>query len=252
MGVPPGPPTAWALAALELLQEAGLDWVTSARPTARSGWPGCSRSAGSRWRRAGARRSCRGDRTTPRPTCGGSPPRASWCGTCRGAASCAPRWARGRATRTSSGSAAGRLAFLRHHDDRQHGGRERGRQPDASAARRRPRRRRRCRRGALRRTGWRRRSRARSRSSRRPRRRASTARPGRAWPQSTTGVEAARSLIATCRSRSPASPAGCGGRTARGSGRAARSRRSAARARRCRRRGRSPRRPRRRPPRRAA
>jgi selenocysteine lyase/cysteine desulfurase len=29
MGVAPGPPTAWALAALELLQEAGLDWVTT-------------------------------------------------------------------------------------------------------------------------------------------------------------------------------------------------------------------------------
>jgi L-cysteine/cystine lyase len=28
MGVPPGPATAWALAAIELLQEAGLDWVT--------------------------------------------------------------------------------------------------------------------------------------------------------------------------------------------------------------------------------
>jgi L-cysteine/cystine lyase len=28
MGVPAGPPTAWSLAALELLQEAGLDWVT--------------------------------------------------------------------------------------------------------------------------------------------------------------------------------------------------------------------------------
>jgi L-cysteine/cystine lyase len=27
MGVPAGPPTAWSLAALELLQEAGLDWV---------------------------------------------------------------------------------------------------------------------------------------------------------------------------------------------------------------------------------
>lgn len=29
MGVPAGPPTAWALASLELLQEAGLDWVTA-------------------------------------------------------------------------------------------------------------------------------------------------------------------------------------------------------------------------------
>jgi L-cysteine/cystine lyase len=29
MGVPAGPPTAWSLAALELLQEAGLDWVTA-------------------------------------------------------------------------------------------------------------------------------------------------------------------------------------------------------------------------------
>jgi L-cysteine/cystine lyase len=29
MGVPAGPPTAWSLAALELLQEAGLDWVTT-------------------------------------------------------------------------------------------------------------------------------------------------------------------------------------------------------------------------------
>jgi L-cysteine/cystine lyase len=29
MGVAPGPPTAWALASLELLQEAGLDWVCS-------------------------------------------------------------------------------------------------------------------------------------------------------------------------------------------------------------------------------
>jgi L-cysteine/cystine lyase len=29
MGVPPGPATAWALAAIELLQEAGLDWVTT-------------------------------------------------------------------------------------------------------------------------------------------------------------------------------------------------------------------------------
>jgi L-cysteine/cystine lyase len=29
LGVMPGPPTAWSLAALELLQEAGLDWVTS-------------------------------------------------------------------------------------------------------------------------------------------------------------------------------------------------------------------------------
>jgi selenocysteine lyase/cysteine desulfurase len=29
MGVASGPPTAWALAALELLQEAGLDWVTT-------------------------------------------------------------------------------------------------------------------------------------------------------------------------------------------------------------------------------
>jgi L-cysteine/cystine lyase len=29
MGVPAGPPTAWSLAALELLQEAGLDWVCS-------------------------------------------------------------------------------------------------------------------------------------------------------------------------------------------------------------------------------
>jgi selenocysteine lyase/cysteine desulfurase len=28
MGVRPGPPTAWSLSALELLQEAGLDWVT--------------------------------------------------------------------------------------------------------------------------------------------------------------------------------------------------------------------------------
>jgi L-cysteine/cystine lyase len=29
MGVPPGPSTAWALASIELLQEAGLDWVTT-------------------------------------------------------------------------------------------------------------------------------------------------------------------------------------------------------------------------------
>jgi L-cysteine/cystine lyase len=29
MGVPSGPPTAWALASIELLQEAGLDWVTT-------------------------------------------------------------------------------------------------------------------------------------------------------------------------------------------------------------------------------
>ncbi len=29
MGVPAGPPTAWSLAAIELLQEAGLDWVTT-------------------------------------------------------------------------------------------------------------------------------------------------------------------------------------------------------------------------------
>jgi L-cysteine/cystine lyase len=29
MGVAAGPPTAWALASIELLQEAGLDWVTS-------------------------------------------------------------------------------------------------------------------------------------------------------------------------------------------------------------------------------
>jgi selenocysteine lyase/cysteine desulfurase len=29
MGVPAGPPTAWSLAAIELLQEAGLDWVCS-------------------------------------------------------------------------------------------------------------------------------------------------------------------------------------------------------------------------------
>lgn len=29
VGVPSGPPTAWSLAALELLQEAGLDWVTT-------------------------------------------------------------------------------------------------------------------------------------------------------------------------------------------------------------------------------
>lgn len=29
MGVPPGPPTAWSLAALTLLQEAGLDWVST-------------------------------------------------------------------------------------------------------------------------------------------------------------------------------------------------------------------------------
>jgi selenocysteine lyase/cysteine desulfurase len=29
MGVPAGPPTAWSLAAIELLQEAGLEWVTT-------------------------------------------------------------------------------------------------------------------------------------------------------------------------------------------------------------------------------
>ena len=94
----------WALASLDVLEEAG--WAERARPR-RSRWPHAGRaaraSAAWRWRRAATRRSSPGEVPDPEARRRSRPPRrASWCATSRARPSCAPRSAPGPPRRSSS------------------------------------------------------------------------------------------------------------------------------------------------------
>ena len=89
LGFPAPHQVDWALAALDVLEQAGLAEVQAARdrPGRPSGASGSARACA----RAGTRRSWPGRWTSPRPRSSGSPRRASRCATCRGPGPCAPR-----------------------------------------------------------------------------------------------------------------------------------------------------------------
>ena len=104
-GLPPSHHSAWALAALDTLESAGMDQVLARGPelAARLAEMLAGRRPDGAGARAG-RRSSRGRPPTPRRSRCGSTTRASWCATCRARLGYAPRWARGPTRRSSSGS----------------------------------------------------------------------------------------------------------------------------------------------------